>query len=37
MGPTGYTLLVYLPIELYKRFLTARYVEQIRFQKVECA
>ena len=32
-GTPEYTLVVYLPIELYKRFLTARYVEQIRFQK----
>lgn len=33
MRPPEYTLVVYLPIEIYKPFLVARYVEQIKFQK----
>lgn len=32
-GTPEYTLVVYLPIEIYKPFLVARYVEQIKFQK----
>lgn len=35
-GTTEYTLLVFLPIELYKPFLAARYIVQIRFQIIEC-
>ena len=32
-GTTEYTLVVYLPLGIYKPFLVDRYVEQIKFQK----